>query len=96
MFSGIITNIGKVKQILKKKNNCQLEIVSKLNPVSYNKIGFEENEVGFIAQEVEKFLPQLVREDEKGIKSLAYGNMNAILVKAIQELKAEIEILKSK
>ena len=30
MFSGIITNIGKVKQILKKKNNCQLEIVSKI------------------------------------------------------------------
>jgi hypothetical protein len=79
-----------------KPLESQLEIVSKLNPVSYNKIGFEENEVGFIAQEVEKFLPQLVCEDEKGIKSLAYGNMNAILVKAIQELKAEIEILKSK
>jgi len=38
MFSGIITNIGKVKQILKKKNNCQLEIVSKMN--------FRNSEVG--------------------------------------------------
>jgi len=79
-----------------KPLESQLDIVSKLNPVSYNKIGQEENEVGFIAQEVEKLLPELVSEDEKGIKSLAYGNMNAILVKAIQELKAEIEILKNK
>jgi len=79
-----------------KPLESQLEIVSKLNPVSYNKIGFEDNEVGFIAQEVEKLLPELVREDKDGLKSLAYGNMNAILVKAIQELKAEIEILKNK
>ena len=79
-----------------KPLESQLEIVSKLNPVSYNKIGFEDNEVGFIAQEVEKLLPELVREDKDGLKSLAYGNMNAILVKAIQELKAEIELLKSK
>jgi hypothetical protein len=79
-----------------KPLKSQLEIVSKLNPVSYNKIGFEDNEVGFIAQEVEKLLPELVREDKDGLKSLAYGNMNAILVKAIQELKAEIELLKSK
>jgi hypothetical protein len=79
-----------------KPLKSQLEIVSKLNPVSYNKIGFEDNEVGFIEQEVEKLLPELVREDKDGLKSLAYGNMNAILVKAIQELKAEIELLKSK
>ena len=79
-----------------KPLESQLEIVSKLNPVSYNKIGFEDNEVGFIAQEVEKLLPELVREDKDGLKSLAYGNMNAILVKAIQELKAEIELLKNK
>ena len=71
----------------------QLEIVNKLNPVSYNKIGQKQNEIGFIAQEVEEFLPQLVREDDDGLKSLAYGNMNAVLVKAIQELTAKVEML---
>jgi hypothetical protein len=79
-----------------KPLQSQLKIVSKLNPVSYNKIGQKENEVGFIAQEVEKLLPELVCEDKDGLKSLAYGNMNAILVKAIQELEARIKILENK
>ena len=87
-----------------KPLESQLDIISKLNPVSYNKKENKETlepftgqkEIGFIAQEVEEILPELVSENKEGIKSLAYGNMNAVLVKAIQELKAEIEILKNK
>ena len=37
---------------------------------------------------------ELVCEDKDGLKSLAYGNMNAILVKAIQEQQEQIEELK--
>ena len=101
--NGNVTIAGTLTQnsdITLKENikplQSQLEIVSRLNPVSYNKIGQDKNEIGFIAQEVEELLPELVLENEEGLKSLAYGNMNAILVKAIQELKAEIEILKNK
>ena len=87
-----------------KPLESQLDIISKLNPVSYNKKENKETlepftgqkEIGFIAQEVEEILPELVSENKEGIKSLAYGNMNAVLVKAIQELKAEVEILKNK
>jgi len=86
-----------------KPLESQLEIVNKLNPVSYNRIGQKENEIGFIAQEVEKLIPDLVSENPDGLKSLAYGNMTSILVKSIQEqqdmiqeLKKEIEILKNK
>tara|TARA_R110001592_G_scaffold2972_3_gene16631 strand:- start:1440 stop:3182 length:1743 start_codon:yes stop_codon:yes gene_type:complete len=78
-----------------KPLQSQLEIVSKLNPISYNKIGQEESEIGFIAQEVEKLLPELVNENTEGLKSLAYGRINVILVKAIQEQQAQIEELKS-
>jgi len=78
-----------------KPLKSQLEIVNKLNPVSYNKIGFKENEIGFVAQEVEEILPELVSEDKEGMKSIAYSKMNTILVKAIQELKAEVELLKT-
>ncbi len=77
-----------------KPLESQLDIVNKLNPVSYNRIGQKENEIGFIAQEVEKLIPDLVSENSDGLKSLAYGNMTSILVKAIQELKAEVETLK--
>ena len=94
-ISGTVTEGSdvRIKENIKPLKS-QLEIVNKLNPVSYNKIGFEENEIGFIAQEVEEFLPELVSEDKEGMKSIAYSKMNTILVKAIQELKAEVDKLK--
>ena len=76
-----------------KPLQSQLDIVNKLNPVSYNRIGKKENEIGFIAQEVEKLIPDLVSENPDGLKSLAYANMTSILVKAIQELTAKVEKL---
>ena len=85
-----------------KPLESQLEIVNKLNPVSYNKKEDKKTldpftgkkEIGFIAQEVEEILPELISENKEGIKSLAYARMNAVLVKAIQELKAEVDKLK--
>ena len=60
-------------------------------------------QIGFIAQEVEKEFPQLVKTDDKGIKSVAYANMTPVLLQAIKEqqqqideLKKEVEELKKK
>jgi hypothetical protein len=52
-------------------------------------------QTGVIAQEVEPFLPEVVREtkDESKIKSVAYGNMVGVLIEAIKELNAKIEEL---
>ena len=50
---------------------------------------------GFIAQQVEPILPDVVQtDDETGIKSINYVGMIGHLVEAIKELKAEIEELK--
>ena len=76
-----------------KPLKSKLEIISKLNPVSYNKIGQKEKELGFIAQEVEELIPELVFESKEGVKSLAYARMTAVLVKSIQELSAKLEAL---
>ena len=55
----------------------------------------QERQTGVIAQEVEPFLPEVVREtkDERKIKSVAYGNMVGVLIEAIKELNAKIEKL---
>ena len=55
----------------------------------------QQRQTGVIAQEVEPFLPEVVREtkDEKKIKSVAYGNMVGVLIEAIKELNAKIEKL---
>lgn len=50
--------------------------------------------IGFIAQEVEEVLPELVLSSGT-VKSVAYGNVSAVLVEAIRELKSEMDDLRS-
>lgn len=50
--------------------------------------------VGFIGQEVEKVLPEVVSTNPEGYKSVDYAKMTAYLVEAIKELKAENDQLK--
>ena len=49
----------------------------------------EQRQIGFIAQEVEKVLPELVNTDEKGYKSVAYANVVPVLVEAVKTLKQD-------
>ena len=49
---------------------------------------------GFIAQEIEKVLPEVVTTGKDGIKSVAYSNVTALIVEAIKELKDEVNDLK--
>ncbi|HZT43025.1 MAG TPA: tail fiber domain-containing protein [Chthonomonadaceae bacterium] len=60
------------------------------------------HQIGFIAQEVEKVLPELVSKDSQGMRSLDYTGVIPILVEAIkqqqqqiQASKAQIETLKA-
>ena len=51
---------------------------------------FEEgNQIGFIAQDVEKIIPELVRTDADGYKSMDYARMTAVLVEAVKELNSK-------
>ncbi|KAJ8610382.1 hypothetical protein CTAYLR_003890 [Chrysophaeum taylorii] len=48
-------------------------------------------QIGFVAQEVELVVPEIVRTDTKGYKSIMYDRFAVISVKAIQELQSTIE-----
>ena len=89
-----------------KKNveqlNSGIDIVSQLNPVSFNWLNEEEapKTVGFIAQEVESVYPQAVTtfdaSDSNGFadqKMMKNDALFPLLVKAIQEQQAMIETL---
>jgi len=73
-----------------------LESVKQMRGVTYNKIGEEKQSVGVIAQELEEVVPQLVHTDEEGMKSVAYGNLTAVLIEALKEQQAQIEELKAR
>jgi hypothetical protein len=47
--------------------------------------------LGFIGQEMEKVIPELVSTDNRGYKSIAYGDLTIVLTKAVQEQQKEIE-----
>jgi hypothetical protein len=49
----------------------------------------EGKQIGFIAQEVEKVLPELVHTDKDGYRSVAYQNVVPVLVEAVKTLKAQ-------
>ena len=55
-----------------------------------------KKQIGFIAQDVEEIIPELVNTDNSGdqYKSIAYGNVTALLVEAIKELRKEVKDLK--
>jgi hypothetical protein len=53
-----------------------------------------KEDIGFIAQDVQKVLPELVRENDNGMLSMRHQGITPILLEAIKELKAEIEELK--
>jgi hypothetical protein len=48
-------------------------------------------QVGFIAQEVEKILPQIVSKDRNGYRAVDYSKMAPVLVEAIKEQQAQIQ-----
>ncbi len=51
-------------------------------------------DIGFIAQEVEKVVPQIVTEGPDGYKAVDYSKMTVVLLQAIKEQQKQIEALK--
>ncbi len=80
-----------------KQINTGLDLINKLNPVSYffkpdTFFNFPtELQYGFIAQELKTVMPNLVNVGENGIHSVNYSGVIPMLTKAIQEQQAIIE-----
>ena len=56
----------------------------------------EQNEnYGFIAQELREVFPELVREDNDGYLGIDYISLIPVMVEAMKELREEIDMLKS-
>ena len=52
--------------------------------------------VGVIAQDVEKVLPQLVHDRDNGFKGVDYAKLTGLLIEAIKDQQKQIDELKSK
>jgi hypothetical protein len=73
-----------------------LEVINELNPISYTWKKDGSPDEGFIAQEVEKLIPNVVHQNsDDDMYSMDYGRITPLLVKAIQEQQEQIETLKA-
>ncbi len=75
-----------------------LEAILQLTPIRYRyRTGTghpADPQLGLSAQEVRRVLPELVSEDAEGHLSVAYTDLAAVLVGAVQELEAENQALR--
>ncbi len=55
----------------------------------------DENQIGLIAQQVEKVVPEVVKTMHDGTKAIAYQNLVALLIEAVKEQQYQIEELKN-
>jgi len=54
----------------------------------------EEQQLGIIAQDVEKVFPQMVKTNSKGYKVVEYTKLSPVIIEAIKEQQFQIEELK--
>ena len=99
--SGTLTNSASDARMKKNVNTLesQVETIKQLNPVTYNwleETGLgDQQEIGFIAQEIEPLVPQVIGINSDDTLSLDYPKLTAVLTKGLQEALAKIENLES-
>lgn len=76
--------------------NNSNQLINQLNPVQFKWVSNNQNDYGLIAQEVEQYYPELIKEDINGYKTVKYNSFIPILIKSVQDLKEEINQLKEK
>jgi plastocyanin len=82
------TNIKKIDDPLAK--------VLQLNGVSFDWKYTQQSSAGVIAQDVEKVLPEIVKDAEDGHKTLNYNGLIGLLIEAIKEQNETIKSLEQK
>jgi hypothetical protein len=86
---------ARVKENVEVIDNA-VEKIKSIRGVTYTRNDLSDTNkryAGVIAQEVLKVLPEVVTEDIEGRYSVAYGNINALLIEAIKEQQEQIEKL---
>jgi hypothetical protein len=96
---------SQTSDIRKKENIRNLEstinIINKLRPRRFDwkeKNSYQFNDIGFIAQEIQEVLPELVTpsNDEEQTLHVSYDKLNPILIKTLQNQKKTIKLIEKR
>lgn len=99
--AGIVTAFSdiRVKKNIKVIENA-LDKIDQIRGVTYDRTDMEvPRQMGVIAQEVEKVAPEVIVDSVHGdledFKGVAYGNLSALLIEGIKELRSELRDIKA-
>jgi hypothetical protein len=71
------------------------QVVDALNGVGYDWVDGSGHAYGLIAQEVEQVVPEAVKTDAAGVKSVNYSMLVPFLIETVKQLSKEVAELKS-
>ncbi len=102
-YYGGINNLSdeRLKRNITPLEDGAKELIKQLSPVLYllhnpdDEGKITPDRLGLIAQQVELFIPQVVKTHKNGIKSIDYSKLVIPLIKAFQEQESELESLKA-
>lgn len=86
------TSDERVKTNITDLTTDTLDKLLNVKTVTYNWLQnpTSKTQIGFLAQDLEQYFPELVDTDSTGMKSVYYAQMTPILVEAIRELNLKI------
>ena len=85
---------ARLKVDIRPLNNA-LDTVLRLKGKQYRLIdeSVDQTDIGLIAQDVEKILPEVVSQTEDGYKAITYQSLTAVLIEAMKEQQQQITAL---
>jgi len=84
---------ARLKENIVTLEDTSLGIVNEIEPVAFDWKADGRHDLGFIAQEVEKLIPEAVPTNDDGYLGMRELPLIATLWKAVQELNAKVEAL---
>jgi hypothetical protein len=91
------TNFNSLSDTRFKENfeiiDNSFDILDKINTYSFDWKDTKIKSYGVIAQELEQVMPELVKTNDDGWKTVAYTPLIAILIDAVKDLKAQVDRL---
>jgi hypothetical protein len=97
------TNVEPLDRRLDRSSSSSASVLRELRPVAFElkEDPARRTRFGFIAQELERVLPEVVYDeaksglsDEPGLKGVIYQDLIAVLTVALQEHQAELDVLR--
>jgi hypothetical protein len=92
------TNFNSLSDVTFKENfksiDNSFDILEQINTYSFDWKDNKTKSYGVIAQELEKIMPELVKTNGSGLKTVTYTPLIAILIEAVKKLKADVENIK--